>query len=142
MIDYGCGSGILAIAALLLGARRVRAVDIDPQALLATRENAGRNGIDDARLCVSEPDALDPAEPADLLLANILAGPLVALAPRFATLLRSDGLAVLSGVLEAQAAEVIAAASPWFSLDELAEDEGWCRITLRRNRVVAAAAAG
>lgn len=133
VIDYGCGSGILGIAALLLGAGRVRAVDIDPQALLATRENAARNGIAEARLRVSAPEALSDAEPADLLLANILAGPLVALAPRFATLLRPGGVAVLSGVLEAQSPEVIHAASPWFSLEEVAESEGWCRIALRRN---------
>lgn len=142
VIDYGCGSGILGIAALLLGARRVRAVDIDPQALLATRENAGRNGITGTRLEVLAPEALSPAAPADLLLANILAGPLVALAPRFATLLRTGGVAVLSGVLEAQAPEVIAAASRWFALEELAGDEGWCRITLRRNPVAADGTAG
>ncbi len=137
VIDYGCGSGILGIAALLLGAAKVRAVDIDPQALLATRDNAARNGISEAQLAVSAPEALSAAEPADLLLANILAGPLVALAPRFAALLRPGGTAVLSGVLEAQSAEVIHAASQWFTLEELAGSEGWSRIALRRNEAPA-----
>mgnify|MGYP003377160603 CR=1 FL=1 len=81
VIDYGSGSGILGVAALLLGATRVRAVDSDPQALLASRDNATRNGIDAARLETCAPQALDETGPADVLLANILAGPLVELAP-------------------------------------------------------------
>ena len=97
VIDYGCGSGILAIAALKLGAAEALAFDIDPQARLATRDNAVRNGVAD-RLTVA---ATAPHEAAscDALVANILAGPLTELAGRFATLLRPGGRIALSGVL-------------------------------------------
>ena len=83
VLDYGCGSGILAIAGLLLGARAAWAVDIDPQALTATRDNAARNGVG-ARLATGLPQALPRDATFDLLLANILAGPLVELAPALA----------------------------------------------------------
>ena len=133
VIDYGCGSGILGVAALLLGAARVRAVDIDPQALTATRDNAGRNGIDPARLLVGEPALLAGAGPAQLLLANILAGPLIELAPRLAALLAPGGHAVLSGVLETQAEAVCAAYLPWFTHLGTARRDEWCRIDLLRS---------
>src|SRR5690606_4057416 len=84
MIDYGCGSGILAVAAARLGAGHVHAVDIDPQALYATGENARKNGVADA-IEAGDPAAL-PAAPVDCIVANILAGPLITLAPRFAAL--------------------------------------------------------
>jgi ribosomal protein L11 methyltransferase len=138
VIDYGCGSGILGIAALLLGARRVHAVDIDPQALLATRENGERNGVEPARLLVGPPDALDPGQGAGLLLANILAGPLCELAPSFATLLRPGACAVLSGVLgRAQADAVRAACAPWFETLGIVAREDWWRIELRRSQASA-----
>ena len=94
------GSGVLGIAALLLGAERVCAVDNDPQALYATRENAERNGVAD-RLDVCAPDAVLPLR-ADLVIANILAGVLIELAPRLTALLGTGGMLVLSGILDRQ----------------------------------------
>ncbi len=140
VIDYGCGSGILGIGALLLGAARVRAVDIDPQALIATRDNANRNAIAPERLLVGEPGLLDAAQPADVLLANILAGPLVELAPRLAALTRAGGHAVLSGVLAEQADEVCAAYAPWFGEAAIARRDEWCRIVMERRADAAAPA--
>lgn len=107
VIDYGCGSGILAIAAARLGAAAVLAVDIDPQALYATGENARANAVDD-RIRSARPGAL-PAFRADCLLANILARPLIELAPRFAALLDPGGRLTVSGILADQAAAVTAA---------------------------------
>ena len=130
VVDYGCGSGILAIAAARLGAARVRAMDIDPQALIATRDNAERNDVI-ARLDISGDPELDPAS-ADLLLANILAGPLVELAPRFARAVRPDGQLALSGLLAEQAATVTAAYRPWFDIGTTATREGWALLAGRR----------
>ncbi|MGH8399376.1 MAG: 50S ribosomal protein L11 methyltransferase, partial [Gammaproteobacteria bacterium] len=112
VIDYGCGSGILAIAAARLGAKSVRAVDLDPQALVATRENAARNRVT-STLQISLPDTLSTA-PADVLLANILAVPLIELAPRFAALLKSGGELVLSGILDSQRDEIHNVYARWF----------------------------
>ncbi len=103
VIDYGCGSGILAVAAAKLGASAIRATDIDPQALTATRQNAANNAADHIQVCV--PEALD-STPADIVLANILAGPLVELAPRLIDLVKPGGSLVLSGLLEEQREEV------------------------------------
>lgn len=120
VLDFGCGSGVLAIAALLLGARRAVAVDHDPQALAATRENGARNGVLD-RLEVRE--EVHAEDRCDLLLANVLAGPLVELAPLLMARVRSGGRAVLSGILPEQAEAVRAA---WFDFDlSVTEDEGW-----------------
>jgi len=126
VIDYGCGSGILAIAAAMLGAREVHAVDIDPQALLATAENATANAVADA-IHVYVPENLSLRQ-CDLVLANILAGPLQSLAPRFAALLRPGGAVVLAGLLEAQAGEVAKAYEPWFSFAAAEVREGWTRL--------------
>jgi len=130
VIDYGCGSGILAIAALKLGARRVRGVDIDPQALIASRDNARRNGVE-AGLALYLPADL-PAEPADLLLANILANPLIELAPTLVSLVRPGGRLVLSGILAGQADAVAAAYAPHGELEPVAEQEGWVRLVVQR----------
>ncbi|WP_411293538.1 50S ribosomal protein L11 methyltransferase [Thiohalobacter sp.] len=130
VIDYGCGSGILAIAALKLGARRVRGVDIDPQALTASRDNARRNGVD-AALSLFLPDEL-PAGPADLLLANILANPLIELAPTLVSLVRPGGRLVLSGILAAQADAVAAVYRPHGELEPVVEQDGWVRLVVRR----------
>ena len=130
VVDCGCGSGILAIAAALLGAQHVLAMDIDPQALLAARENAARNGVL-ARIAVTADPALAPAS-ADVLLANILAGPLVELAPRFAQAVRPGGLLALSGLLAGQAAAVTAAYQPWFDIGTNATREGWALLAGRR----------
>ncbi|AMN47829.1 hypothetical protein ACG33_12115 [Steroidobacter denitrificans] len=114
IIDYGCGSGVLAIAALKLGARRAVAIDIDPQALLATRDNAERNAVDD-RLSIHLAGT-EAMEPADILLANILAEPLQALAATFAQRVVPGGRLVLSGLLHSQASAVARCYAPWFDL--------------------------
>ena len=105
-------------------------MDIDPQALIATRDNAERNGVI-ARLDITGDPELDPAS-ADLLLANILAGPLVELAPRFARAVRPDGQLALSGLLAEQAATVTAAYRPWFDIGTTATREGWALLAGRR----------
>lgn len=131
VIDYGCGSGILSLAAALLGARRVEALDIDPQALVATRSNATINGIDADRLLISKPEFTTP-DGVDLLLANILAGVLIELAPEFATMVRAGGHAVLAGILQSQAAAVRDAYARWFECLETGDRAEWCRLVLRR----------
>ncbi|MFC4260632.1 50S ribosomal protein L11 methyltransferase [Marinobacter lacisalsi] len=131
VIDYGCGSGILALAALLLDADHAIGVDTDPQALEASRDNAHRNQIDDTRLDLYLPGD-DPDTRADILLANILAGPLVELAPTLAGKVRPGGHLVLSGILAQQAREVMAAYEPWFVMDEPEQREEWIRLTGRR----------
>lgn len=124
VIDYGCGSGILAIAALLLGADSGIATDIDPQAITATRSNAERNQIDDHRLRLCYPQDMADAAPADILLANILAGPLSSMAPQISALIKVGGQIVLSGILRQQACEVISA-YPEFSFDTPRELDEW-----------------
>ncbi|MGG2395708.1 50S ribosomal protein L11 methyltransferase [Pseudomonas sp. SH1-B] len=128
VIDFGCGSGILAIAALLLGAPQAIGTDIDPQALEASRDNASRNGIDPARFPVYLPADM-PQQPADVVVANILAGPLVSLAPQITTLVKAGGRLALSGILAEQAEEVRAAYEGAFDLDPTAVKEGWVRIS-------------
>ncbi|UQY36278.1 50S ribosomal protein L11 methyltransferase [Pseudomonas fulva] len=128
VLDFGCGSGILAIAALLLGAPRAVGTDIDPQALEASRDNAGRNGIADERFPVYLPADL-PQEPADVVVANILAGPLVSLAPQITSLVKGGGRLALSGILAEQAEEVRAAYAADFELDPTAVQDGWVRIS-------------
>ncbi len=130
LIDYGCGSGILAIAALQLGARDAIGVDHDPQALLASRDNARRNGIADERLQLCDPAACAAARPqAGIVLANILAGPLVHLAPTLQGLLATGGTLVMSGLLEDQAAAVMAAYTPALRFEPPAVRDGWIRLT-------------
>lgn len=121
ILDYGCGSGILAIAALRLGAREALGVDVDPLALVAARANAARNRVD-ARFINTE---TAPDFQADLVAANILANPLILLAPLLARCLRKGGRMALSGILDAQAGEVIDAYAPWLALRVGASDEGW-----------------
>jgi ribosomal protein L11 methyltransferase len=126
-IDYGCGSGVLAVAAVKLGAREAFAFDIDPQALTATRDNSVANDVD-ARVHVVEHDAALPGG-ADILLANILCGPLCDLAPRFAALTRPGGKIVLAGLLSAQTDEVTRAHAPWFDIAPFASRDGWTALT-------------
>ena len=128
VIDFGCGSGILAIAALLLGAPQAIGTDIDPQALEASRDNASRNGIDPARFPVHLPADM-PQQPAEVVVANILAGPLVQLAPQITALVKSGGRLALSGILAEQAEEVRAAYADAFDLDPTANKDGWVRIS-------------
>ncbi len=132
VIDYGCGSGILGLAALLLGADHVIGVDTDPQALEASRENARRNGVEDSKLDLFLPDN-EPETKADIMLANILAQPLIGLAPHLASRTRPGGDLVLSGILSNQAREVMAAYEPWFVMDEPEQREEWIRLTGRRH---------
>lgn len=130
VIDYGCGSGVLALAAVKLGAARVIAVDNDDQALAATRDNAQRNGISD-KVDLYTPDAM-PADAADVLVANILAGPLHDLAPRFAGLLKPDAALALSGILNGQEHELLARYGEWFDDLGVVTREDWARISGRR----------
>jgi ribosomal protein L11 methyltransferase len=130
VIDFGCGSGILAIAALKLGAGRAWCHDIDPQALLATRENAQANGVAEATVICATLTALPAA--VDVLLANILSGPLCALAPLFATLVRPGGHVILSGLMQHQEAEVTAAYDAWFDTTPIAAREGWVALNAVR----------
>jgi ribosomal protein L11 methyltransferase len=123
MLDYGCGSGILALAALALDARFAYAVDNDSQALTATRANAALNGAAE-RLFIGAPEAL-PAVAVDVLAANILAGPLVELAPAFTERVVPSGMLVLSGILEPQAARVAAAYAPYLTSVAQTARDGW-----------------
>ena len=131
VIDYGCGSGILGLAALLLGAEHVIGVDTDPQALEASRDNARRNQVMDSKLDLYLPEN-EPETLADILLANILAQPLISLAAHLASRVKPGGDLVLSGILANQAREVMAAYEPWFTMDEPAQQEDWIRLTGRR----------
>lgn len=133
VLDFGCGSGILAIAALLLGAEQAVGTDIDIQAIEASRDNAGRNGIDPARFPLYLPEQL-PDGQADVVVANILAGPLVELAGQIGERVKPGGLLALSGILVEQAEEVRAAYADKFDLDPTAEKDGWVRITGIRRR--------
>ena len=127
VIDYGCGSGILAIAAAKLGAQAVHTFDIDPQALHATRENAADNAVAD-RVRVCESAALLPSG-SDILLANILAQAHCALASHYARHLRSGGSLLLAGLLEGQAQEVTAACAPWFDMRIISRRNGWIALS-------------
>jgi ribosomal protein L11 methyltransferase len=126
VIDYGCGSGILAIAALKLGAAHAVGIDNDPQALLASRDNAVRNAVSD-RLVVQDIHAAAPA-PAKVVLANILAGPLHELAPQLAALVTAGGSLVLSGILKEQAAGLAQRYSAWFDMQTPTVREDWVRL--------------
>lgn len=128
LIDYGCGSGILAIAGLKLGATRAFAVDNDPQAVTATWDNAQRNAITHDQLdvfLVSQADTQGRLQPVDLVIANILAGPLEALAPTLIDLMNPGGRLILAGLLTEQAAALIEAYKPWVALSAVQELEGW-----------------
>ncbi|GAA6130861.1 50S ribosomal protein L11 methyltransferase [Halopseudomonas sabulinigri] len=131
VIDFGCGSGILAIAALLLGATHAVGTDIDVQALEASRDNAQRNRIDDQRFDLYLPENM-PQQPAEVVVANILAGPLVSLAPQLANLVLPGGLIALSGILAEQTEDILEAYKKYFELDPVANQDGWIRVSGRR----------
>lgn len=124
-LDYGCGSGILALAAGKLGASDIWAVDNDPQALQATHENAGKNQV---ILHTALPEQL-PSMRVDILLANILANPLRDLAEHFAQLVHPGGAVVLSGILAEQKEEVRSTYLPYFEMDPTVEKSGWVRVS-------------
>ncbi len=128
VVDYGCGSGILAVSALKLGAARAAGIDIDPQAIEASRENARRNGVA-GRLSLYLPEEKPAGLAADFLLANILAGPLRELAPALAAMVKPGGRIAVSGIIGVQCAEMTEIYGRWFDLDEPAFREEWCRIT-------------
>lgn len=131
LIDYGCGSGILSLAALKLGVPFVYAVDIDNQALEATQTNAERNQLDSKKLIVDKPESLN--QPVDLILANILLAPLISLKDRFRELLNEKGQLVVSGLLTEQAPSLIEAYSATFT-PVLQEDlDGWSLLVFQAN---------
>lgn len=133
VIDYGCGSGILGIAALLLGAQKVIAVDNDPQALLATRDNAERNGIEAERIETYLPEALPSNIQADVLVANILAGPLAELAETLSTLVADHGPIALSGILDIQAEQLNTHYQQWFAMEPAVNQQEWIRLSGTRH---------
>ncbi|MGY3914559.1 50S ribosomal protein L11 methyltransferase [Aeromonas australiensis] len=133
VVDFGCGSGILGIAALKLGAARVIGIDIDPQAIQASRDNAARNGVADQIELYLPTDQPQDVE-ADVVVANILAGPLRELAPLIAGHGKPGSLMALSGVLESQAAELETIYGQWFEMDQTAVKEEWCRLSGRKHR--------
>ena len=126
VVDFGCGSGVLGIVAAIKGADDVICVDNDPQALVATRDNAERNRVTE-KIHVFSPEQFKP-EQSDVVLANILAGPLIELAPRLLASLRPGGSLVLSGILEAQAQEVAEAYQPFIDHLSITLDDGWVRL--------------
>ncbi|MCR9387905.1 50S ribosomal protein L11 methyltransferase [Vibrio metoecus] len=131
VIDFGCGSGILAIAAIKLGAAKVIGIDIDPQALLASKDNAARNGVEDqieVYLPKDQPESLL----ADVVVANILAGPLRELSPIIKGLLKPGGQLAMSGILDTQAESVAEFYRDDLELDPIAEKSEWCRISGRK----------
>lgn len=131
VIDFGCGSGILAIAAIKLGAAKVIGIDIDPQALLASKDNAARNGVEDqieVYLPKDQPEGLV----ADVVVANILADPLRELSPIIKGLLKPGGQLAMSGILDTQAESVAEFYRDDLELDPIAEKSEWCRISGRK----------
>ncbi len=138
VIDYGCGSGILGVAALLLGAKKVYATDIDPQAVLATQQNAELNGVAD-RLFVGLPEEFNEIfinQKCDVFVANILAGPLMMLAPQFSTLIKAEGEFALAGIINEQVDDIVQVYSEFFDvLDVTKHDEYWCRVSGKRHAI-------
>lgn len=127
VVDFGCGSGILSLAALKLGAKKVIGIDIDPQALQASKANAERNNVAD-RLELFLP-ADQPSLEADIVVANILAGPLKELAPVITAYVKPTGKLALSGILENQAQTLVEHYSQWCDMDQVAVEDEWVRLT-------------
>ncbi|MEM9243447.1 MAG: 50S ribosomal protein L11 methyltransferase [Pseudomonadota bacterium] len=128
VIDYGCGSGILAIAAAKLGCHQVIAIDNDPQALEAAAENCTRNQV---KLTIASPEKL-PDISADVMIANILAQPLIELKPKFIHLLKQHGKLILSGILNEQMDSVVNAYQPEFNIDTVCSQEAWALIVAEK----------
>jgi ribosomal protein L11 methyltransferase len=135
VIDFGCGSGILGIAALLLGADKVWAIDNDPQALLASRDNAQRNGIEDKRLVTLLPQQIPTDAKADIMLANILAKPLIDLADQISDLTLNQGLLCLSGILSHQIDQVSAAYTDQFIFTPSTIEDNWAQLSAKKSRI-------
>lgn len=132
VLDYGCGSGILAIAAAKLGAGAVVGTDVDPQAILASVANARANGVT-ATFLLPDDLAGSARAPFDVAVANILANPLRLLAPAIARRVRPGGRILLSGVLDGQSAEVVAAYADWFKMDVWNAEDGWVALAGTRH---------
>jgi len=132
IVDFGCGSGILSLAALKLGAKKVIGIDIDPQALQASLANAKRNNVED-RLELYLPKD-QPKLKADVVVANILAGPLRELAPTIIEYVGENALLALSGVLEEQAQELQIIYGQWCEMDPIAVQEEWVRLSGKKNK--------
>jgi ribosomal protein L11 methyltransferase len=130
IIDFGCGSGVLAVAAVKLGAAAAHCFDIDPQALTATRENAAANDVQSRVIVCESADALPQG--VDALVANILSGPLIELAPTFGALVREGGSIVLAGLLEAQVTDVTRAYDAWFDMRLFESRDGWAGLSGKR----------
>jgi len=134
LIDYGCGSGILGIAALLLGAEKVWAVDNDPQALLASRDNAQRNGIDNSALITCLPEQIPDNTQANMMVANILATPLIELAEHISSLTLPAGQLCLSGILSHQIDQVTAPYSRYFDFEPATVKDDWVQLAASKVR--------
>jgi ribosomal protein L11 methyltransferase len=133
VLDYGCGSGILAIAACRLGASRVVGTDIDPQAVAASKANAARNEVS-ATFVSPDRLAANQTTPFDVVVANILANPLQILAPALAARVKDNGRILLSGILDAQTDPLIAVYRRWFNIDVCESDDGWMALAGTRHR--------
>tara|TARA_B110000014_G_scaffold258006_1_gene243458 strand:- start:40 stop:921 length:882 start_codon:yes stop_codon:yes gene_type:complete len=131
VVDFGCGSGILSLAALKLGAKKVIGIDIDPQALQASLANAKRNNVEE-RLELYLPKD-QPTMKADVVVANILAGPLKELAPIIMAYVADNGLVALSGVLEEQAQNLQNIYGQWCDMEPITVEEEWVRLNGKRN---------
>jgi len=130
VVDFGCGSGVLAITAAKLGAKMVYAVDIDEQAILATRQNADENEVLD-KVTISQPDAL-VLDNADVIVANILFEPLTTLSERFASMLRTGGMLMMSGILAEQVDELDISYNKWFEFEPATVRNGWALMVAAR----------
>jgi ribosomal protein L11 methyltransferase len=135
VIDYGCGSGVLAVASAKLGAAEAHCFDIDPQALIATRDNAETNAVGARVLLHDSAQSLPPA--VDILLSNILSGPLCELAPRFAALVRPGGALILAGLMEQEVSDVTRAYDACFDIRPFGQREGWVGLCGWRRAVAA-----
>jgi ribosomal protein L11 methyltransferase len=131
VIDYGCGSGVLAVAGVMLGAAEAHCFDIDPQALIATRDNAEANGIAGRVVLHNSMESLPQGS--DVLLSNILSGPLCELAPHFASLVRRGGDLILAGLMEQEVSDVTRAYDAWFDIRPFGQREGWVGLSGRRH---------
>jgi ribosomal protein L11 methyltransferase len=134
VLDYGCGSGLLAIASLALGADEACTVDIDSQALAATRDNAAKNSCLES-MVVCGPEEIEPGRQYDVLVANILSGTLIELGPAISKLLQPNARLALSGILEDQAEAVCTAWSDWADLDKGMQDQNWVLLTGRKRGI-------
>ena len=132
VLDYGCGSGILAIAAKKLGSGETIGIDIDPQAMTAGTQNAQNNHVDVA-FYLPDHSQSEPQLPFDIVVANILANPLQVLAPAIAAHLAPNAGLALSGILERQANDVIASYAPWIHLEQVDTHEGWVLLSVFRS---------